>query len=309
MAQYVGPVLFALFLWWFSTGLILWLDGLPRRTYRWSMLGASVILVVSLLALFTTRADETISGAYIAFTSGLLVWGFNEIAFLMGYATGPRTDPCRPGCKGWRHVGHAVGTILYHELAIIASAAVIAAITWDAPNQVGLWTFLVLWVMRLSSKLNVFLGVPNLTEEFLPDHLAYMKSFFRKRPMNGLFPIAVTAATALAALIVYAAATAATPFEAASYTFIAALLALAIVEHWFLVLPISIVPLWRWGLRTHVDAEPVDLARGSQTSGEHEPPAEDDPRTPENHWFSEWFEACHARLRSHEERVRAEFSR
>ena len=27
---------------------------------------------------------------------------------------------------------------------------------------------MVLWVMRVSAKLNVFLGVPNLTEEFLP---------------------------------------------------------------------------------------------------------------------------------------------
>ena len=38
------------------------------------------------------------------------------------------------------------------------------ALTWGGANQVGTWTFLVLWVMRLSAKLNVFLGVPNLTE-------------------------------------------------------------------------------------------------------------------------------------------------
>jgi hypothetical protein len=39
MSQYALPVLFALFLWWFSTGAILYLDGLPQRTFKWSMAG------------------------------------------------------------------------------------------------------------------------------------------------------------------------------------------------------------------------------------------------------------------------------
>ena len=30
----------------------------------------------------------------------------------------------------------------------------------------------------MSAKLNVFLGVPNLNEEFLPEHLRYLQSFF-----------------------------------------------------------------------------------------------------------------------------------
>jgi putative photosynthetic complex assembly protein 2 len=42
------------------------------------------------------------------------------------------------------------------------------------PNQVGTGTFAVLWVMRISAKLNLFLGVRNLSEELLPPHLAYL---------------------------------------------------------------------------------------------------------------------------------------
>jgi hypothetical protein len=37
MTSAAAPVLFALFAWWFSTGIIIYLDGLPRHTYRWSM--------------------------------------------------------------------------------------------------------------------------------------------------------------------------------------------------------------------------------------------------------------------------------
>ena len=41
------PLLATLFIWWFSTGLILYLDGLPRSTYKWSMLWATVLAAVA----------------------------------------------------------------------------------------------------------------------------------------------------------------------------------------------------------------------------------------------------------------------
>ena len=34
--------------------------------------------------------------------------------------------------------------------------------------------------MRQSAKLNVFLGVRNLSEEFLPQHLHYLQSYFTR---------------------------------------------------------------------------------------------------------------------------------
>ena len=51
MSHYVYPALHALFIWWFSTGVVIYLDGLPRRTFRWTMLGSSVLLAVSLTGL------------------------------------------------------------------------------------------------------------------------------------------------------------------------------------------------------------------------------------------------------------------
>ena len=63
---------------------------------------------------------------------------------------------------------NATQTVIYHEVAILATVAAIVALTWGAPNQFGTLTFIILWLARLSAKLNVYLGVPNLTEEFLP---------------------------------------------------------------------------------------------------------------------------------------------
>ena len=260
MSHYLFPVIFALLVWWLSTGMIIYLDGLPRWTFRWSLLGATAVLAASLYGLSASAADTTVRGAYAAFTCGLFAWGWQEISFYMGYVTGPRTAPCPEGCAGWRHFGHAIQTSLWHELAIIASALVVAAVTWGEPNQVGTWTFMVLWWMHQSAKLNVFLGVRNLNEEFLPEHLTFLRSFLTKKPMNLLFPVSVTVSTVIAVLLVQQAlAPGASAFQAAGFTFLGTLMALAILEHWFLVLPLPSAALWSWGLRSRAALRPFDV--------------------------------------------------
>ncbi|MEM9624928.1 MAG: putative photosynthetic complex assembly protein PuhE [Pseudomonadota bacterium] len=249
MTEHVYPALFALFVWWFSTGIIMYLDGLPKRTFRWSMLGATVILGVCLWGLAATSNDAALSGAYLAFTFGLLAYGWQEMAFFMGYVTGPRREPCPEDSVGWRRFRHAAQTCLWHELAILAAAIAIVWLTWGGANQIGAWTFLMLWGMKLSAKLNVFLGVRNLNEEFLPEHLGFLKSYLTKKPMNLLFPVSVTVSTVIAVILGQKAfASDASAFEAAGYTFLTVLLALAILEHWLLVLPIPAAALWYWSL-------------------------------------------------------------
>jgi len=250
--DYALPALYTLFLWWFSTGVILYLDGLPRHTFRWSLLGATALLIAALWALVATSSDTTVTAAYVAFTCGVIAWGWNEMCFLMGFLTGPRKQACPEGCRGWRHFGHGIQAILHHELAIIATALVLLALTWDQPNQVGAWTFLILWFMRLSTKLNVFLGVPNLAEEFLPEHLQYLQHFFTRKRMNLLFPFSVTGATLATAWLIR---TSLTPemgaFETVALALMATLMVLAVIEHWFLVLPPPTTLIWGWGLRSH----------------------------------------------------------
>jgi len=246
---FVLPALYAVFAWWFSTGAILYLDGLPRRTFRWSMMAATLISGLALYGLFTSRSDTTPNGAYVAFTSGLFLWAWLEMTYYMGFVTGPRRQLCPAGCSGWRHFGHAVQSSLYHELATIGLATTIYGATRGAPNQIALWTFVVLWWVQISAKLNVFLGVPNVSADFVPEHLAFLKSFLTKKPMNLLFPVSVTASVVLATLAAQRAMSAeAAPFDAAGLAFLATLMALAVLEHWFLVVPIPIDALWRWSL-------------------------------------------------------------
>lgn len=260
MLELTIPLVFAVFIWWFSTGLVLILDGLPSTTFRWSVMISSIVAVTALYGLAHTSATASVVNAYCAFTCALLIWGWHELTFLTGWLTGPR-KLASTSASGWPRFTQAVAAIIWHELAILASGVLIMAITWNAPNQIGLWTFLVLWSMRTSAKLNLFFGVRNLSEEFLPTHLTYMASYFRRLPMNAFFPISVLGASAvLAALMVRTLHPATSSIEIVGLVLVSTLLAMAILEHFLLVLPLPSTALWRWALRNRATAPVVSAA-------------------------------------------------
>jgi putative photosynthetic complex assembly protein 2 len=253
MPHFGYPALHGFLIWWASTCLILFLDNLPRRTFRWSMTGATAVLGGAVYGLMATANDTTVAGAYIAFTCGVLIWGWLEMSFYMGYVTGPRSHHCVQGCSGWGHFVHAIMVSLYHELAILGLAILVFVLTWGAPNQFGTWTFEILWWMHQSARLNVFLGVSNLNPHFLPDHLSHIRSFFRHAPMNLLFPFSVTASTICAVCMTQRAWSSGDDiFNATGFSLLATMMVLAILEHWFLVLPISATriwnAMWQWSL-------------------------------------------------------------
>jgi putative photosynthetic complex assembly protein 2 len=128
MSPLAWAFVYTLFAWWFSTGAILYLDGLPRRTFPHTMAATTVLLVAALWGLVHTRGDTSVTGAYCAFTCALLVWAWQEVAFLLGWVTGPRRTACPLGAQGWRRFGFALQAVLYHELALI----VLAVAVWPA---------------------------------------------------------------------------------------------------------------------------------------------------------------------------------
>jgi putative photosynthetic complex assembly protein 2 len=248
--DFLYPATFVLLVWWFSTGAILYLDQLPRHTYPVSMSGATAVAVGALMLLAVGSHQTTLTSAYSAFTAAILLWGWHEMAFLMGFVTGSRKQACPPHASEWRRFLAATEAIIHHELALVATVVVLFAATWTQPNQLGAYTFFALWVMRLSAKLNLFFGVRNRYESFLPEQLAYMHTYFGKRTINWLFPVVVSAGTVAAFLLWQRAlAPGADTFEHAAYTMLATLLSLAVLEHWFLVIPLNVERMWNWAMR------------------------------------------------------------
>jgi putative photosynthetic complex assembly protein 2 len=214
------------------------------------MLKSTLLLGFAIVGLSISASHATVASAYCAFTCAVLIWGWQEIAFLLGYVTGARRSECPPDSRGWRRAWHASQAILHHELALVVLAILVFLASWDKPNLTGWWTYLVLWTMRLSAKLNLFLGVRNLSENFLPAHLSYLESYFTRRSWNWLMPFSVTASIGvLVPLWMAVAVQPAEGFAATSLCLVAGLLTLAVLEHVLMIVPLPTIWLWKWGLR------------------------------------------------------------
>jgi len=244
-------ILFVLAIWWLSTALVLRMVWLARWTFPVSVAAFTVLGSAGFYGLYWSSKLESTFAAYLAFSCAIAIWGWHELTFLLGIVTGPRKIALPPGAVGWDRFRYATAAVIHHEIALAVTLGVMAAITWGKSNQVGTLTFAILWVMRLSAKFNVFLGVRNLTEQFVPEHLRYMLSYFRKARMNPLMPVSVVAASAVAirlgAASLYEPTTA---FVLVGRTLLATILALAVIEHVFLSLPIPDAVLWRWAIRS-----------------------------------------------------------
>ena len=249
MTDFVAASGFALLMWWLSTGFILFLNHLHRATYRWSLLVVSLMVIGALIGIRSGSVQTTQGAAMLGFAQALIVWAWLEMSYFMGLVTGPRKQPCPADVRGWTRFQLALKTSLYHELAVIGAGALIVILTWNGPNQVAAGTFLTLWLMRWSAKLNLFLGVPNANTEWFPQPLQFLSTYMPVRPMNLLFPFAVSAATIVVAWLFIEAAAAIEPFGRTAYSLVGSLLALAVLEHWFLVLPLRDSLLWNWALR------------------------------------------------------------
>ena len=129
---------------------------------------------------------------------------------------------------------------------------------WSAPNTFGFWTFAILFFARVSAKLNLFFGVPRIHVEFLPAALSHVPSHFRTARMNRFFPVSVTALTLAVACWLERLYSATAPGQVEGFALLTALTALALLEHWVMILPIPDDRLWRWMLPTELTAPKSD---------------------------------------------------
>lgn len=242
--------LVALFVWWFSTGAILWVVKRSDRdgpsAHAMSVVLGVPFLVAGVWGFGVSLGDASLFGVYLSFGSALLIWGWIELAFLAGVITGPNPYDCPPGTIGVPRFLRAWGTVAYHELLLLAALSLLFYASRGAENTFGFWTFAVLFFARISAKLNLFLGVPKINVEFLPAPLSHLPSHFRKAQMNALFPLSVTALTFAVACWLERSYGAATPGETVGFALLAALTALALLEHWLMLLPLPDEKLWRW---------------------------------------------------------------
>lgn len=244
---HILPLAFVVLLWFASTALVVWLDNRPQISFTNSltMTGMAALFGVGIIA--AAAPSATLVATYASFVATFAIWGWHELCFLTGTTTGPRREPCPVDARGWQRFRMSAATVIHHELALIATLALLLVLTWGSPNPTGAYAFAILFAMRLSTKLNVFLGVPNFSTDILPVQLAYLKSYFRKRPFNALMPVSLVLAIG-ATIWLGRTALATTGDAAVSWSLLTGLALLGVVEHLFLVLPLRDGALWRWAI-------------------------------------------------------------
>ncbi len=243
--------LFALFIWWFSTGAILYVvrraenrPGCHGRAVMWGL----PALVAGTVATTLSLSMPSVAGVYLGFLGALAIWGWIELAFLTGIVTGPNRTPLAEGHSEWGRFLKATGTVAYHEALLLAGFLTLVLAAPAAENTIAAWTFGVLYIARISAKLNLYFGVPRINTEFIPTPLAHLPSHFRIARMNWVFPLSIAGLTLAVVVGVQALGVATSPAETAGIALVTALTALGLLEHWLMVLPLPDARLWRWML-------------------------------------------------------------
>jgi putative photosynthetic complex assembly protein 2 len=259
MQSVPAALAFALMSWWLGTGAILWLVRLRASSFRWSLLAATLVLVLGLVGSGYSMRSAGSDSAYLAFASVILMWSWHELAFLTGWLTGPRRVALQVGAQGRQRLVQSVQAVAYHEVALLLNFAVLWIMQSGQPNHVALCTFALLWCMRLSAKLNLFLGVPQTGAQYLPTHLSYLASYFKRGPVTRFFFATLAASALTLAWLIWEVRTGAVT-ATTGWVLLATLLGLAIVEHVLMAFPLSIEKLWGWAMNRAPARPMVDSA-------------------------------------------------
>lgn len=253
------PFIVTVAIWFVATGLIAWADNRERATFSRSLMVGSIAGIAGLIVILVASLSTEVWAIYVGFIGALMVWGWHELSFLTGASAGPRRGSADPGLTGVARFRQAAATVMHHEVALAVTALLLISLSWDVPNQIGATVFVLMFAMRLISKINLFVGVPNSTSEMLPDQLAYLKSYFGPNRMTVLLAVSIVAIAGttgwFASLALVAPVGSA---EMVGASLLTTLALLGVLEHLFLALPFRDGMLWGWALPKRRPATPIN---------------------------------------------------
>lgn len=254
---HIVPFIVTVMIWFVATGIVAWADNRDAKTFPKSLLIGGIGGIAGLLVILAASQSVSILAIYAAFVGALMVWGWHEIGFLTGAATGPRREPASPGLTGARRFAEATSTVIHHEVVLALTALLLISLSWNLPNQIGATVFVLLFGLRLSAKINMFVGVPNTSVEMLPPHLDYLKTYFGPNRMTWLLAVSILAITAIALWFGSLAMQAklGSP-EMIGASLLTTLCFLGALEHVFLALPFRDGMLWGWAFRKPASPAP-----------------------------------------------------
>ena len=243
----------AIFAWWFLTGILLFIvkkvDQVNPKAHKIVAISLSPILLFGCAIYWTSLSKSNLEAIYWSFFGSLSIWAWFELAFLLGLMNGPNKEYYKKSSSKKDRFYQAWSAIAYSELILFTSLLVMTFLSFGAENKVGLWTYGILYCARVCAKLNLFLGVPNINSDFLPIPVKHLSSYFKVGNTSWFFPISITLISfCLFFWVDRICAPGINNTAVVGYTLLASLTALALVEHWFMVVSVKDAELWRWML-------------------------------------------------------------
>ena len=252
---HIVPFIVTVMIWFVATGLVAWADNRDVTTFPKSVMIGGIGGIAGLFVILMSAQSVSVLAVYAAFVGALMVWGWHEIGFLTGAAAGPRRIPASKGLTGARRFAEATATVIHHEVMLALTALLLISLSWNAANQIGATVFVLLFGLRLSAKINMFVGVPNSSVEMLPPHLEYLKTYFGPNRMTWLLGVSVVGIMGMAGWfgsLALAAQLGSAQMVGASL--LTTFCLLGALEHVFLALPFRDGMLWGWAFGKRIPA-------------------------------------------------------
>lgn len=233
--------------WWLATGLVIAAQRDPATRLAAAVVSGGLALL-GLRLVARSRADATPEGARRALAGAGLLWTWVAVSLYAGWLVGPA--PVRPGpdTPVLVEAGLAIHALLWHELGALVVLALAWRLTRGGPNRAAFHVLAVFWTTTQLAKLNVFVGVANPGERFLPEWLAFVRWYVGDARNTPLLAVSVAVLAGAAWVVARRAARATDPFARWAGAMVACMLALGALEHAFLGISAD-VPLWDWFLQ------------------------------------------------------------
>lgn len=247
-ASLLLPFAVVVLLWFVGTGLVAMVNHRLRAGNLRPLLIGCACAFVGLASIVVSAHSVQPWAIYASFLGGLLIWSWHEIGFLTGAVTGSHREACPADAGGWQRFSMATLALIHHEVALAMTAALLLSLAAFTTNTTGAYVFALLLLFRLSSKLNIFWGVPHLSDELLPRHLDYLKSYFGPKRLRPVLPLSILLIVGCALWFAGEAWRAERPEAVVHGALLCGLSLLAALEHLFLALPIRDSALWSWAM-------------------------------------------------------------
>lgn len=176
--QIFAAVVYAIVLWWVSTGAIIVLYRRPAWTYDATFGLYTVVAALAAVTLYLTRNATTLWAVYAAFSAGTLLWGWNLAAYYTGTITGFRVVHTGNALTDAERFKYAVITGAGHEAMSVLLVVGCVWGAWGATNLAGFGCVVFFYTLHMLSKLVIYFGVPNFSGAWLPAHLQSITAYF-----------------------------------------------------------------------------------------------------------------------------------